>query len=474
MSDVKRFKLLIDFMALSGGQFFSKLIGFLGFAYLARILTPESYGVVEYAVGLSLFFAMIIDCGLGAIGVREVLRAPEKLKSLAAHIPAARLIIALAAIPLMGGAVMLGGYDEATVNLVWLFALGLLAVPAKQEWLLQSYEMMKSAAMAQTLRMTVFALCLFVFVGSADDLLKVGVAEIIAAALVSVYYLGIQHFRITPLSLNFSLAELGRLTRNGLSVGLSNMVWAVIQFSPLFLVANLVGGAETAWFGAAHRIVVSLMTFSWVYHFNLYPAIARRVEKSTESFEELVSASFRVVSWVGVLGALNLSLLAQPLLTLAFGEQFSPAAPAFAILIWVVPTTLLAGHARWALIAAGRERYVLYSQLSGAITVLILGFALVPMFHALGAAVSMLIASLVVWLSAHTFAVRFIGRLPGLSLAWLPLAIAFLSGVLGALAGSSIWMGAVIASAVYGLCALLADAELLPDLRRLAHAKSEI
>ncbi len=473
MSDTNRFKLLIDFMALSGGQFFSKVIGFVGFAYLARVLTPESYGVVEYAVGLSLFFAMIIDCGLGAIGVREVLRAPEKLKSLAAHIPAARLIIALIAIPLMGMVAMLGGYDEDAVKLVWLFALGLLAVPAKQEWLLQSHEMMKTAALAQMLRMTVFAMGLIIFVSSSDDLLMVGMVEIVAAVLVSTYYLGIQHFRITPLSLDFSLAELGRLTRDGLAVGLSNMVWAVIQFSPLFLVANLVGGAETAWFGASHRVVVSLMTFSWVYHFNLYPALTKRVDHSTESFEELVRASFRVVSWISILGALVLSLLARPLLALAFGEQFSAAAPAFAILIWVVPTTLLSGHARWALIAAGCQRYVLYSQISGAITVLAMGFVLVPLFHALGAAVAMLSAALVVWLVSHIFTVRFVGRMPALSLAWLPLTMAFLCGILGMVAGPNLWVGAVITIAAYGLCAPLADVDLFPDLRRLVHAKAE-
>jgi len=473
MRETRKFKLLIDLLALSGGQFISKVIGFVGFAYLARVLTPDSYGVVEYAVGLSLFFAMIVDLGLGAIGVREALRAPEKLSSLAAHIPAARLLIALIAIPVMGMSAVLGGGDAATVRLVWLFALGLLAVPAKQEWLLQSHEMMKAAAGAQVLRMTAFALGLFMFVRGPEDLLMVGWTEIMAAALVSVYYLGLQQMCITPLSLNFSLAALQRLARRGLSVGLSNMVWAVIQFMPLFLVANLVGGAETAWFGASHRVVVSLMTFSFVYHFNLYPALTKRVERSTESFEELVRASFRVVAWAGILGALTLSLLARPLLALAYGTPFAAAAPAFAILIWVVPVTMMAGHARWALIAAGFQRYVLYAQISGALTVLVMGLILVPAYHALGAALAMLSAALVVWVVSHFFMVRFVGRLPALSLAWLPLATALLCALLGLAAAPSAWAGASIAVAAYGLSAPLADVKLFADLRHLLQAKTE-
>ena len=97
-----KFKLGRDLLVLSGGQFFSKLVGFVAFAYLARTLGPESYGVVEYAVGLTVFFAMLVDWGLGPIGVRELAAKPEKAESISALISGARLMIACIVIPVLG------------------------------------------------------------------------------------------------------------------------------------------------------------------------------------------------------------------------------------------------------------------------------------------------------------------------------------------------------------------------------------
>ena len=49
-----------------------------------------------------------------------------------------------------------------------------------------------------------------------------------------------------------------------------------------------------------------------------------------------------------------------------FGPPFAEAASSLAVLVWVLPLTMLSGHARWSLIAAGRQSRVLWAQLAGA------------------------------------------------------------------------------------------------------------
>ncbi len=53
------------------GQAASMLLGFTAFAYLARVLDPEAYGMVEYAIAVAALAAIIIECGAGNIAVRE-------------------------------------------------------------------------------------------------------------------------------------------------------------------------------------------------------------------------------------------------------------------------------------------------------------------------------------------------------------------------------------------------------------------
>ena len=467
-------RLLRDLIALSGGQLLSKALGFFAFAYLARNLEPGSYGAVEVAVAIALFFGLIINCGLSSIGVRELALNRKRLPALAAHIPAAKLLIALVAIPIMGFSAFLVQHSADTGLLVSLFAVALLAMPWQQEWLLQGLDMMGYVAAGQAIRMMAFAIGVVVCVRGPHDLLQVGLVEIAAATTAVAYYLGVQHFRSTPIKLEFPVPELWRLIKSGFSVALSQIVWHINQYVPIVLVANVLGGTETAWFGSAHRIVMSLLMFSTIYHFNLYPVMTRRLGESNAAFDGLLRPSFRVVAWAGILIGLALMLLAKPLLVLIYGEPFSAAAPVLVALIWVFPTTVLSGHAQWSLIAAGQQRRLLIAQTAGFGAMLVTGLVLIPRLQAVGGAVSILVASLVVWGVSHAFATVHVTRLPFLTAIIRPGFVALVSGLLGHSMASSPWMVATIAAMTFIPCALLVDPELLPDLRRLACAKADI
>ena len=469
-----RFKLLRDLVALTTGQFAGKVIGFLAFAYLARVLEPEAYGILEYAVALSVLFAIAIDWGLGPIGVRELASAPKRMADLAGLIPAARLAIALLAIPIMGFSSTVTGQTELATDLVWLFAFGLLAVPWKQDWLLQSREMMNAAAAAQVLRMGVFAAGAVILVHDSQDLLRIGLVELVSVAAWAGYFLLVQHVWVTPLRVKVSVSECGALLRQGFPVGLGETAWAFVQAAPLILVTNLVGGDESAWFAAPQRLLVSLLIFSSVYHFNLYPAITRRVGGDREELRLLLRASFRVVAWGGILLALVLALLAEPILALVFGQRFAIAAPTFSLLIWALPITLLSGHARWALVATGHQKYSLLAQCAGAVTVVVAGLALIPWLLSFGAALAVVAAALAVWAACHFFALNRVKALPSLWIVVTPAVAAGLCIVAAQAVAVSAWLAAPLAAVAYLLCGLVFDRNLWADFKRLAHAKADL
>jgi O-antigen/teichoic acid export membrane protein len=164
----------------------SRLIGFTAFALLARRLDPNEYGAVEFAVALALFFAMVVDFGLETIGARSISRNRNEVARLAAQIPAARLLMALIAVPVMGAVAMVSGQPETTVHLVWLFSIGLFAVPWFQRWLFQGLEMMDWVSLGQVIRSAVFCLGVVIFVRGPADVLAVGQIEIMAAVAATV------------------------------------------------------------------------------------------------------------------------------------------------------------------------------------------------------------------------------------------------------------------------------------------------
>ena len=94
-------KALTDILSLASGEMIGKIAGFLAFTYLARILTPDTYGEIELALGILGLYAVLVDFGLGPIGAKTVAQKPESAHIIASQILGARIIIALLCIPIM-------------------------------------------------------------------------------------------------------------------------------------------------------------------------------------------------------------------------------------------------------------------------------------------------------------------------------------------------------------------------------------
>ncbi len=462
-------RLVRGFLALSGGEIVAKLVGFAAFAYLARVLGPESYGAVELAVAVSLFFTLIIDFGLGPIGAREVARDAGRVPELAASVPTLRTLLAILAVAAMWLVPEALDASSATANLIRLYAMALFGAAWVQRWLFQGLGMMIWVSAGRVVRTLVFAAAVFILVRRPEQLLSVGVAEVAAAAAVALYYLGAQHLCVTPLHFGAPPHALVNLLRESLPLGISQALWALNQYFPTLVVGALAPppGRELAWFGAAQRVAVSLASFSWMYHFNLFPSLSRRLGESKLAYERLAQSSFRVCAWGGIFIALVVTLLATPLCRLLFGAGFDAAGSSLAIVIWTVPISLLSGHARWALIAAQEQQGVLVAQAAGAATTLAMALLLAPRWGAIGAATAMVVSVFVIWLVSHRLAQRRVATVPFLAATAKPAGVALVAMVLASAATSHPPAVAAIAAFAYLGGAAIVDRTLLRDLARL-------
>ena len=397
-------RLLRDYAVLSAGEIAAKVAGFLAFAYLARVLGLEAYGAVEAAVALAMIFGLVVDFGLGQVGAREVARDQARAPGLAVRITALRLLLAVLAVASMCVLVRSMDVPDTNRRVAYLFALSLFAAPLTLNWLLQGLDRMRAVAAASALRMVTFLVGVAVLVRGPEDLVKIGGVEIAAMSAMGLYFVVVSWRHVGSLREAFDLGSLRRLAREALPVAVSQLLWALNHYLPTLLVASLLASDELSLFGGAHRIVISLNSFVWLYFFNLYPSLARGTDGGGEDFAELTRSSYRLTSIVGLLGGVGGTLLASPICRIAFGEAFASAALPFAVLVWILPVQLLSGHARYSLIASGHQGWELLAQAVGVMTTVSAGIVLIGRWGALGASVAMVVSALVVWMVAHVCA----------------------------------------------------------------------
>jgi O-antigen/teichoic acid export membrane protein len=360
-----------NFISLAGAEALSKLVTFAAFAYLARVLGPAGFGHIEWAGAILMCASLIVDQGFSAYGAREIAKDPERTGTLVSEVVSLRFLLAAAgysAIAIFAFSVV---DDKSVRELLLVYGLSLWLLPLLLQWVFQGHDRMTTAALTQAVRQFVFAAGIFAFVRSTENLLLVGVAEIAGVASAAAFsiwmyrrYFGAERL-IRPIIS-------GRLLREGVPIGISQMFWVVKMFGATLIVGLLGSAEETGYFAGAMRILVALHTFVFLYYFNLLPSLSRGWAEGPEKFGRLVASSMRIVLFVSVPATIVWIFAAPAAMTVAYGTDFSRGAGALQWFAGVCLAAAISGHYRFGLIAAGLQTKEMWISALGAVLAAIL------------------------------------------------------------------------------------------------------
>lgn len=465
---VSRARLLDNFVLLGSAEAFSKGLTMLAFAYLARMLGPAEFGTLEFALAVITILVLLVDCGLSPYGAREVAKDAGPIAALARHIVVARLALVLVAWVLL---VALGAVlDQPWLarRVLLLYGLTLVVLPASLSWVFQGRDAMGVVATGSMLRWSVFACGVVLVVNGPRDTWRVPLVETVAIAGMVLFYVGAFRSRFGPLGWGLDRRHITAILGEAFPIGASELAWALRMYLATVLLGVLVGGAEVGWFGGAHRIVLALHTFVWLYFFNVLPSVARTSVRPRAELRALLEGSLRVSGWFAVFLGVAGTALAEPIVTLFYGPAYRPAAPALEVLIWLVPMAAMSGHYRYVLIGYGHQRREFLAAASGTAVCAALGLLLVPSYGMVGVAGALVTSEVAIWVLAYGFVRRAVTSIPVWTVLWKPvLTGASLAGVLLLWLPRMSWPVAAAAGAGYWLCAALAEPRLRGGLRAL-------
>lgn len=384
-------KLARNYLFLLAGETLAKAVNFVAFVWLGRTLGAERYGGLEFTLALMVFFTLPVDMGLGVFGAREVARNPQAGARLLVGITALRGLLALASMGCLAVVAALLPVPAEVRELLLFYGCSLLGIPLLLQWYFQGHDEMHWVALASVVRYGVFAGLVLLLLTPETPLGWVGLIECAAVAAAALFcvIVAVRRFGVWPLRLAGVRAGAAYL-REAAPIGLTELVWAFLWYTATVLSGLLVKDASLGWFGAAHRILMALHTFVWLYFFNLLPSIARTSHGPSAELGRLLSVSLRLTAWVGMFVALLGTVLSREALRLAYGAGFSAGGPVMATLVWVIPVALASGHYRYTLIACGRQALLLRATGCAALAVVAGCLLLVPRAGTLGAAWSLL------------------------------------------------------------------------------------
>jgi len=321
-------------------QIVLRVLAFLFNIYVVNRLGDAGYGQYSVVLAWTGIFAFIGDMGIAQYMSREIARDREKSTALFWDVAALRLILAVVAIV----ATIIGAYWKGYSGEL-IIAMAILS----SSYFIQAFLTPLQSIIGGNERLDILAVLAVIgqviFYALATILLVVS-PRFIWVVIASVAYLPVltaisswvvarNHMHPPKFKLNPS--SWWQLLRFG-------MPFALIQVSLTFafrfdtiVLENYYSVETVGWYNAAYTLTRSLLMLSAAFTASLTPTMAREYVTNPETIRPWYFRTVKFIMLFGLPLAAGGMVLSDKIILRLYGETFTPAILAFAILIWDTP-----------------------------------------------------------------------------------------------------------------------------------------
>jgi PST family polysaccharide transporter len=369
---------------------FNAIVNLALIAYLARVLRPETFGLVLLAQAFGIWLAMIPEYGFSLSAGRAIARAAgdnERIAAIAHSVNAGKAVLALLALPICAVAY----YAVAGFNTqpAFLIGAGLYAVAQGFDpvWLFQGterqflYAIISSAAKGLLLALTL------ILVGGPEDGALVMFIQAFACALI--FAGGWIYLRRTFPNRRPSRSEVAATLKDNWHTFQFRWVQALSTTSSV-VILGIVSPAGVQAFGSAERIIRNCLGLLGPISAAGMPRISRLMGTDAAAAGKVARLSFAVMVGFGALAGAGIFLLAPLIVRVLLGADYEFVTPVLRTISLVLPFAAASNMlgVQW-MLPLGLDRTLVKATLVAGLLNVLGCVVLGSLYSAMGVAVTM-------------------------------------------------------------------------------------
>ena len=465
---------LRGFAVLSVATVLARLIGFVVITLFARKAGPQTFGTYAFALALASFVVGVpTNFGIGTLGIREVARDRPGASKVVGEALAVQAIIAVVAMALLVALLPLLSTDHELVILTLLVAFYYVAYNMTVDWALQGLQRLRAVAVARLAGQVLFGIVTpLILVRGPAGAVRYATVFAAGATITAIVAFAMVWRLVGPIRMSWAIAPLWDLAKRAAPLGFSVVMLQIYYSMDQVLLGLLTNKTEVGQYAAAVKVpaVFSGIVIIWVSA--LYPHASKLFTHDPDTLR-LQLGSF---TSLGIGAALPIAagsaIVGTSVMTALFGSAYRSAGPPFAILMAASAIAMVTTNYTSLAMAAGQERTFALSVTVAAIINVLLNLLLIPSYGTIGAAISTVVAELVVLLICARRVVGVIGTplLAGRRIVGAVVATAVMSAALIAMPSStSVWLRIAAGGAVFLVVAAACGTVRREDLALLRH-----
>ncbi len=435
--------------------------------YIARVIGAEGLGIYSYSYTIANYFVLFSMLGIKNYGCRAIAQVrddPEKLRITFSSLLSVHIIVSLLCMTAYICYIFLLESERIYAIIQGVFVLSALF---DISWFYFGIEKFKLTVSRSAVIKLLNVICIFLFVRSRNDLWKY--CFILALGML-----------LNQLSLWIPLKKYVRIVRPDMKNMCRHIKPLLILFIPAIaislykymdkiMIGAISGKEQLGFYENAEKVVSVPLSIISAFGTVMLPRMAGLIQSSGQSvILRYITVSMRYIMCLAFALAFGLAGVGCIFAPLFWGEEFAPSGIIMMGLASTIPFISFADVIRTQyLIPAKKDREYLCSVIMGAVVNLIINFALLPSFGAVGATIGTIAAEACVciiqmWAVRHDlelktylknalpffliglimfFAVYLLGQWAGTT--WLILFLQILLGIVFYILAATVYLAAI-------------------------------
>jgi O-antigen/teichoic acid export membrane protein len=375
------------------------LIGVFVFAWVARYLGPEQFGLMNYAVALVALFSVFSTLGLDNILIREIVSSPEKRKE---YLGSALLLKFIGAFVLIITATLASYFinSENTVITFFVFIVSL-------GYIFKSFDVIDLWFKSQVKsKYSVYSRATSFFVVSVIKIILILTqAPLVAfvwmftldffiAALLLIYFYS-QKVPDSMLDWKVRIKTAKNLLKDSWPLMLSGVAVVIYMKIDQVMIGNMLGEKELGIYSSAVKLSEAWYFVPMIISSSVFPSILRVRKKSKELYLRRIQMLYDFFTWFTIGVALIVTFLSPFIINILYGSEYAMASTVLSIHIWAGVFVFLGVASSNYLIAENLTKITFYRTLAGVTVNIFLNLILVPFYGIMGAAFATLVSQFV-------------------------------------------------------------------------------
>jgi O-antigen/teichoic acid export membrane protein len=381
------------------GNLSLKLLNFLFTVYIVRSLGDERFGQYSIVLAFVGIFQIFAELGVSQYVRREIARDKSKTEVYVWNLMLIRIVLALIGIGAITSVASAVGYAPELVLGIFIYTFGFLlsAIDIPLDTVLWANERMDYLTLMNVLAQVVFITfgALFLIAGfSFIWLIIASLLSIIPRIIIAI--LAIRKHGLLKLNIPIQPQLWLPLIKAGIPFGLISLALTIDYSIDTLMLERFVPVNEVGWYNVAYRLSMSLIIFFSGFSVAIVPSLSRTYVEDKKGVERWFYRSVKFIILSSIPLAVGGMLVATPLITFLFTEEFLPSALALRIIIWDVPFVMFASFCGNMTTVVKEEKSAARIYIISAIANVILNLFTIPRFGFLGAAATTVATDIII------------------------------------------------------------------------------